>query len=200
MSKDVLQSALRLVAKELRTIKFNPYHDSSGRFSSGSGGGSGGPKLAPDTGGGTGGGGGKESYNDRIEGTQKEADREVVRAQKAVVKAKVAVKTAEKRLATHDNTVAKAKKQVKELSVQLKAASEKVAYYKQQKEASTTRIAELKARLAKLGPRKRKDIDFSLKSVRDDLEKELGVLGSLTTLIKELVVKIEGIAKQAEKL
>jgi hypothetical protein len=52
MKKQTLITVLKETAETLRTIKFNPYHDSLGRFGTGGSG----PKLAPDTGGGTGGG------------------------------------------------------------------------------------------------------------------------------------------------
>jgi len=51
MKKQTLITVLKETAETLRGIKFNPYHDSLGRFGTGGGG----PKLAPDTGGGTGG-------------------------------------------------------------------------------------------------------------------------------------------------
>jgi len=53
MKKQTLITVLKETAETLRGIKFNPYHDSEGRFSTGSGSGA---HMAPDTGGGTGGG------------------------------------------------------------------------------------------------------------------------------------------------
>jgi len=52
-NKQLLLPVLKETAKALKDLKFNPYHDSLGRF--GTGGGGAGPKLTPDTGGGTGG-------------------------------------------------------------------------------------------------------------------------------------------------
>jgi len=58
--------------KSFSGTKFNPYHDSSGRFSSGSGGGA---HLAPDTGGGSGGGGSGSSAKPTVPVTYNKDDK-----------------------------------------------------------------------------------------------------------------------------
>jgi F0F1-type ATP synthase membrane subunit b/b' len=178
MKKQTLITVLKETAETLRGIKFNPYHDSEGRFSTG---GSGGPKLAPDTGGGTGGGGklggspgDKESYNDRIEGTQKEADREVKRAEKVVATVKAALSKLEAKTS---------KKQVATLKAKHEECVSKISELKKQKEATMKRIEALKAQLKKSV---QKELNKEILTLKDIINKFRVVTKELYTLMDEV--------------
>ncbi len=182
----VLQETVDVV-KEINT-KFNPRHESSsGRFASGGGGGGAGGGGSGSSGRSGTSPGGKESYNDRIEGTQKEADREVTRALKAEGKARKAVKAAETRLAVHDKGKAAAKAKVKVISSKLTEVRSKVAKFKKLKEESEARIAALRAQLKK-------------GKVEQQLDKEIKTLKGIANKFKKVADDFEIIAKEASKL
>jgi len=112
------------------------------------------------------GGGGGESYNDRIEGTQKEADREVKRAARGVEKAREKLEEAKQN---------KPSAKVKRLEKALSGVQKKIADL-------DVKIIERKANIAKL---KVKLAAFK-KSEESDLLKELdGELKKLSNVVKE---------------
>jgi len=122
--------------------------------------------------------GGRESYNDRIEGTQAEANREVVRANKAVIKAKSEVRAAEQRL----QGVSDANKSriVSESRSKLKAIGSKIEQLKAKQEASKARIAALKAQLKK-----------SKEDIEQQLEIELNNMEQITDGFKKVVEELK---------
>lgn len=126
------------------------------------GGGSGGDKAA---GAGSSSGGRKERYRDRIEGTQKEADREVKKANDKVAKVQkkldeVKSQMASGRLAAAKEKVAAAESKLKETTARKESLTQKV-------EASKARIAELKAKLD------------SMKKRSDDKDPEAALLAAI---------------------
>ena len=148
-------------------LKFNPHHGPDGRFSSGGVGG-----MAPDTGG----GGGGLSYDDKIEGTQKEADREVKRAAKGVEKAKVALEAIKSKVSSLED--------IKALTQRLSDIDKRRNELQAKLEASKARIADLKALL------KKKSVESELLSALVDIRKQTKemalVSDALYALIKEL--------------
>jgi len=123
--------------------------------------------------------GGQESYNDRIEGTQKEADREVKRADKAVKKASAALKVAEAKQTANQAVV-------KTLSTQLAGIKTKKAILVEKLAASQARMAALKKQLKK--------------SVEKDLDKELKVMAILIESFQEITKDTEAIAKKLDAM
>ena len=128
----------------------------------GGGGGGGGDKAA---GAGSSSGGRKERYRDRIEGTQKEADREVKKANDKVAKVQkkldeVKSQMASGRLAAAKEKVAAAESKLKEATARKESLAQKV-------EASKARIAELKAKLD------------SMKKRSDDKDPEAALLAAI---------------------
>ena len=126
------------------------------------GGGGGGDKAA---GSGSSSGGRKERYRDRIEGTQKEADREVKKANDKVAKVQkkldeVKSQMASGRLAAAKEKVAAAESKLKETTARKESLTQKV-------EASKARIAELKAKLD------------SMKKRSDDKDPEAALLAAI---------------------
>jgi hypothetical protein len=174
-------------------VKFNPNHDDQGRFATG--GGSGG--MAPDTGGSFGGSSsGKESYNDRIEGTQKEADREVIRANKSVAQAKSKLQDAESRLRAFDDVHDVAKANMKARCQEaIDKLSAKTSALTNQLNDTQSRLTDLKAQLKAVQDRQRarrakKDFD-------DDIQKELDTV--LTKMDKDIKV-IKSVADDLDKI
>jgi chromosome segregation ATPase len=213
--KNFLQSTLVEVSKALKGLKFNPNHDSSsGRFSTGSGSGA---RLSPDTGGGTGGGlggspGGKESYSDKIEGTQKEADREVKRADKKVSEVRKALNEAKERLDIHNETVEIAKKKaVAVLQSRIDVVSEKISMLRKEKAAGDIRMAELKKKLAVFKERDKeraarraarragKSYD-EWKDLQAELEEGISLLKKIIKSAVSIYNESDDIAEKAAKL
>jgi hypothetical protein len=113
-----------------------------GNEGGGGGGGGGGDKAA---GAGSSSGGRKERYRDRIEGTQKEADREVKKANDKVAKIQKKLDEVKSQMGT--GRVEAAKEKVAAAQSKLKEATARKESLTQKVEASKARIAELKAKL-----------------------------------------------------
>lgn len=177
VSSDAIPKAVaKRIIEVARGEKFNPNRDELGRFAEGDGGGGTSP-------------GGAESYNTRIEGTQKEADREVTRAKQAVSKADAALQSAKDRIAA----TAKAKmaeilaKKLGEVKTTVSAEEQKLA-------ASRDRIAALKAQLAamKKSP--------SEQDLAGKIDAELQAMKSAVERIKKAADELDEITAELEKL
>lgn len=128
------------------------------------------------------GAGSYESYDDRIEGTQAEADREVKRTEKAVTKAKKALDTA---VAARAAFVAKQEAVIEGLKSDLEAIQKKKADLQAQLEASKARMAALKAQLKK-------------KSAESDLDDELEVMKKITKDFRDLYDEVDNFMDRIE--
>ena len=167
----------------------------------------GGGGASPDTGGNTSGGGGlggspggKESYSDRIEGTQKEADREVARADKAVAKAKAALKEAQSKL----DSVSKPPDFFKAANARLAELAVIKTDLSAKLQASKDRIAALKAQLKPLSAgrtaRARRSGKSAEQDVAKEIDRELDILAKLTKDMSAVADGCEKIAAELEKL
>lgn len=134
------------------------------------------------SGGGGGGSGSYERYRDRIEGTQAEADREVSKCGKAVVKAKAAVKEAEQRQGA-------SQAKVSECQSKLAEVESRIERLKVEQGASKARIAALQAKLKK---RKAKD------ELEEQLERELQTLEQITDGFRKAIEDLEQVIEMAE--
>ena len=154
MTPELERSVTRVETSLGKLLKYTPGQprDSEGQFASGGGvGGS-----APDTGGSYGGGGGGsyESYNDRIEGTQAEADREVKRTGKAVSKAQNAYDEAKSKLDAFTGATEQAKRNmVQKFESKIKEIDKRVVKLKGEQKAGKARMAALKTKLAEFAKR-----------------------------------------------
>jgi HK97 family phage prohead protease len=146
--------AVRLKAAVLRTMIRGRAGHVRGFCATGAGGGVD-PTCGKEGGGGGGGdkadgsgsssGGRKERYRDRIEGTQKEADREVKKANDKVAKIQKKLDEVKSQMGT--GRVEAAKEKVAAAQAKLKEATARKESLRQKVEASKARIAELKAKL-----------------------------------------------------
>jgi len=146
--------AVRLKAAVLRTMIRGRAGHVRGFCATGAGGGVD-PTCGKEGGGGGGGdkadgsgsssGGRKERYRDRIEGTQKEADREVKKANDKVAKIQKKLDEVKSQMGT--GRVEAAKEKVAAAQAKLKEATARKESLTQKVEASKARIAELKAKL-----------------------------------------------------
>jgi hypothetical protein len=119
----------------------------------------------------------KERLRDRIEGTQAEADREVVKADRKVqqIKQKIAAVKAE----AAGSKVAEAKAKVAAAEQSLGQVQSRVAELKSQAAASKARMAELKARLKQ---RAEDELEAALEREASTAE---GILDAMTKVNKE---------------
>lgn len=183
---DMIENARRLRADAIRR-KLLLAEDAKQFCATGPGGG-----VDPSCGSGRGGGGAGaeartgagsyESYDDRIEGTQAEADREVKRTGKAVTKAKKALDTA---VAARAAFVAKQEAVIESLKSDLEAIQKKKADLQAQLEASKARMAALKAQLKK-------------KSAESDLDDELEVMKKITKDFRDLYDEVDNFMDRIE--
>jgi chromosome segregation ATPase len=213
--RNYLQNTLVEISKSLKGLKFNPNHDSSsGRFSTGSGSGA---HMAPDTGGGSGGGtlggspGEKESYNDRIEGTQKEANREVKRADKKVIEARKALGEAKEALRKHNEMVEEKYKSIASMEAQLVVVRATMKKLREEQAAGDIRMAELKKKLAVFKERDKeraarraarkpsKGFD-TWEDLQTQLEDGISFLKKLTKSAISVYNEADGIVEKASKL
>lgn len=147
-------------------------------------------RWAPDTGGSFGRGegasvGSYESYDDKIEGTQKEADREVKRADKTVERAQAVLEKAKEALVTYSKV---AVSKIKGLEKSLGEVRSRIEENKAKLEASKARIAALKAQLKKR------------KSLEEDLDEELNNLSEITQQLYRNGQEASGILDELEEL
>jgi HK97 family phage prohead protease len=129
----------------------------------------------------------KERYLDRIEGTQKEADREVKKANDKVAKLQKKVAEVKSQLAAGSQLEA-AKQKVAAAESKLKSASAKKSELTQKLDSSKARIAELKARLDAMKKRSTAD------ELDEELVKALDEADSLRRQIVDLNDVLDGIA------
>lgn len=179
-----------------------------GRGGSGSGENNGSGNAKPQSPGLGGSPGGKDSYNDRIEGTQKEADREVKRADKAVQVLKGKLASAEKRRTASRGAIKQLKAAYSELEVKKNG-------YKKEMTAAQSRIAELKKQLAESRARVAADkpganpfasrggLLLSQKnnaSVMKSIDKELDAMQTGIKGLRAVTQLAEKLAKKADSL
>jgi chromosome segregation ATPase len=171
---DRLQNSLDRLDRLL--VKFNENHDESGRFVEGDSSSGGGSATSP---------GEKESYSDRIEGTQKEVDREVIRYAKKADQARTALKEAVAKQILSVGVVSK-------LNQALRSVEDRKQQIDVKLNASNQRVAELRAKLDALKKRKSEEAELM-----DVLEKQFELiksyLGELMSLTKDLEVIIQEI-------
>jgi predicted RNase H-like nuclease (RuvC/YqgF family) len=142
--------------------------------------------------GGGGSSGGKESYSDRIEGTQKEADREVVRADKAVTKARQELEDFKAKV-----NVEVAAKVLQHFEDKLAEIHHRQAELMREQEAGKARMKILKEKLAsfKKPPSKRE--------VGEDLEmqadKEIAAMNGVVKGLSALTADAESLADEIRK-
>jgi HK97 family phage prohead protease len=129
----------------------------------------------------------KERYLDRIEGTQKEADREVKKASDKVAKLQKKVAEVKSQLVA-GSKLADAKQKVAAAESQLKSASAKKSELTQKLDSSKARIAELKARLDAMKKRSTAD------ELDEELVKALDEADSLRRQLVDLNDVLDGIA------
>ena len=197
ITRDLLVAATKVETSLNKLLeKFDPSQprDDDGRFTTGGGSGS--------SGGGSSSGSDYESYNDKIEGTQKEADREVKRCDKAVNKCREALETFKAKVAAD---VAGKKAAVKYFEKRLDDNRAKQSSLMNELSESKKRMAALKAQLkevqARQSSRRRKSandqssqellqsIDGELKVVADAAKTLKAITADLTELLNEIIKK-----------
>ena len=147
MTPELERSVTRVETSLGKLLKYTPGQprDSEGQFAGG-GGGSGGGGSGSSSGGG---GSSYESYNDRIEGTQKEADREVKRTGKAVSKAQNAYDEAKMKLEAFTEATEQAKRNVvQKLESKITEIRQREAKLRVEQKEGEARMAVLKTKLA----------------------------------------------------
>lgn len=154
--------------------KFNPNHDESGRFAEGGGAGGGSSDTGQSD---SGSGGDYESYNTRIEGTQKEADHEVSRYTKTAAKAKKLLEVAEAKQTISRGVASKLKSQIDDVDAKRAALESRLA-------ASRERIAALKSQL-------KKSVDRDLSDALDTYEGLVEELQVLNDVLDGIIQQIE---------
>jgi len=182
---ELLKDGCRLAQLMLEHSKYSGSQprDSEGRFASGGGGG-GSPSGSS--------GGGRNTkplslneYNDKIEGTQAEADREVRRCDVKVREAKVKLEKAEQRQSLGQGKIKSLKSALTEVRSDLKSL-------KAESKRSQNKIAELKAKLAAMKKEPtEEDLLRSLADAIDDMETVTKGFVRLSARIDKLIAEMK---------
>jgi phage portal protein BeeE len=142
-----------------------------------------------------------ERRRDREEGTQKEADREVVKADKAVAKAKSALESARQKLEVF-NEVRDEVRQRMAANVEklLAPVQSKISSLSQELSASQKRMADLKAQLKEIKERqaaRRKksadDLGEQFDAALDQLRSSIAILTSIADRAEDITTEIQSI-------